>query len=95
MATLDETLSQQQREHLKAIQSAGQRSAELTGQLLTFARRQHLQPEIRFVFMSGYAKNSPSDLWPPGKMAPVLQKPFDLQQLALAVNSAARLTAFM
>ena len=60
------------------------------------AQRIHrLQPEIRFVFMSGYEKDSPSDLWPPGRMAPVLQKPFDLQQLAQAVNSAARLTAFM
>lgn len=55
----------------------------------------HLHPEIRFVFMSGYEKDSPSDLWPPGRMSPVLQKPFDLQQLAQAVNSAARLTAFM
>ena len=54
-----------------------------------------LQPEMRFVFMSGYAKDSPSELWPPGKIAPVLQKPFDLQQLCLAVSSAARLTAFM
>jgi PAS domain S-box-containing protein len=46
MLLMDESLTHQQRAHLKAIQTAGQRSADLTHQLLTFARTQNAAPQI-------------------------------------------------
>jgi PAS domain S-box-containing protein len=45
MLLLDSTLSAAQRAHLKAIQTASQRSADMTHQLLTFARRQAAAPQ--------------------------------------------------
>ncbi len=45
MLSLDETLLPKQKTHIKAIQSAGQRSADLTQQLLAFARRQNAAPQ--------------------------------------------------
>lgn len=41
MLLLNDALPPQQRTHLKAIQTAGQRSADLTHQLLTFARKEY------------------------------------------------------
>ncbi|MCA9036832.1 MAG: PAS domain S-box protein [Planctomycetaceae bacterium] len=46
MLLLRDSLSVELREHLNAIQSAGQRSADLTRQLLTFARRQNASPRV-------------------------------------------------
>jgi PAS domain S-box-containing protein len=45
MMLLDETLPSKYRVHLKAIQTAGHRSAAMTQQLLTFARRQNASPQ--------------------------------------------------
>jgi PAS domain S-box-containing protein len=45
MLLLDETLPSKYRVHLKAIQTAGHRSAAMTQQLLTFARRQNASPQ--------------------------------------------------
>ena len=45
MMTLDETLTAKHRVHIKAIMTAGRRSAELTQQLLAFARRQNAAPQ--------------------------------------------------
>lgn len=45
MLALDEQLLPRYRSHLKAIQTAGQRSADLTQQLLAFARRQNAAPQ--------------------------------------------------
>jgi len=45
MLSLDETLQPRHKNHLKAIQMAGQRSADLTHQLLAFARRQNAAPQ--------------------------------------------------
>lgn len=45
MLLLDSTLTAPQRAHLKAIQTASQRSADMTHQLLTFARRQAAAPQ--------------------------------------------------
>ena len=45
MLSLDEALLPRHRNHLKAIQTAGQRSADLTQQLLAFARRQNAAPQ--------------------------------------------------
>lgn len=45
MALLGGGLSEQMTAHLRAIQTAGQRSADLTHQLLAFARRQHAIPQ--------------------------------------------------
>lgn len=45
MLSLDEALLPRHRNHLKAIQMAGQRSADLTQQLLAFARRQNAAPQ--------------------------------------------------
>ena len=45
MMLLDETLPPKYRVHLKAIQTAGHRSAAMTQQLLTFARRQNASPQ--------------------------------------------------
>lgn len=45
MALLSSGLSEQMTAHLRAIQTAGQRSADLTHQLLAFARRQHAIPQ--------------------------------------------------
>lgn len=45
MLLLNDSLSSQQKTQLKAIQAAGQRSADLTRQLLTFARRRNSAPE--------------------------------------------------
>jgi PAS domain S-box-containing protein len=45
MLSLDETLLPRHKNHLKAIQTAGQRSADLTQQLLAFARRQNAAPQ--------------------------------------------------
>jgi len=45
MLSLDDTLQTRHKNHLKAIQMAGQRSADLTQQLLAFARRQNAAPQ--------------------------------------------------
>jgi len=45
MMLMDPALTPIQRNHLKAIQSASQRSADMTRQLLTFARRQSAAPQ--------------------------------------------------
>lgn len=45
MMLLDETLLSKYKVHLKAIQNAGHRSAAMTQQLLTFARRQNALPQ--------------------------------------------------
>ncbi len=45
MMLLDETLPSKYKVHLKAIQTAGHRSAAMTQQLLTFARRQNASPQ--------------------------------------------------
>ncbi|MFO0980016.1 MAG: PAS domain S-box protein [Planctomycetaceae bacterium] len=45
MALMSNGLSEQMSAHLRAIQTAGQRSADLTHQLLAFARRQHAIPQ--------------------------------------------------
>ena len=45
MMMLDETLPSKYKVHLKAIQTAGHRSAAMTQQLLTFARRQKASPQ--------------------------------------------------
>ncbi|MFN9721463.1 MAG: ATP-binding protein [Planctomycetota bacterium] len=45
MMLMDSSLTSMQRTHLKAIQAASQRSAEMTRQLLTFARRQSAAPQ--------------------------------------------------
>ena len=46
MMMLDETLPSKYKVHLKAIQTAGHRSAAMTQQLLTFARRQNASPQM-------------------------------------------------
>ncbi|MEZ6124711.1 MAG: PAS domain S-box protein [Planctomycetaceae bacterium] len=46
VAMLDPSLSEAQQKHLRAIKRAGERSAILTRQLLTFARRQGTTPRI-------------------------------------------------
>jgi PAS domain S-box-containing protein len=46
MMMLDETLPSKYKVHLKAIQTAGHRSAAMTQQLLTFARKQNASPQI-------------------------------------------------
>ena len=46
IALMDPTLTGTLREHLSAIQVAGERSADLTRQLLTFARRQNAAPRV-------------------------------------------------
>ena len=46
IALLKEDLPDFLHEHLKAIQTAGQRSADLTRQLLAFARRQNAEPRV-------------------------------------------------
>lgn len=45
MMLMDETLPPKYKVHLKAIQTAGHRSAAMTQQLLTFARRQNASPQ--------------------------------------------------
>ncbi len=45
MMLMDPALTPVQRSHLKAIQAASQRSADMTRQLLTFARRQSATPQ--------------------------------------------------
>ncbi len=45
MALMSSGLTDQMASHLRAIQTAGQRSADLTHQLLAFARRQHAIPQ--------------------------------------------------
>lgn len=46
VALIDTAVSEQQQKHLHAIKRAGERSAELTRQLLTFARRQAAVPQV-------------------------------------------------
>ncbi|HEX4355378.1 MAG TPA: response regulator [Polyangiales bacterium] len=58
---------------------------EMTGYELA-ARIDRLQPGVRVIYMSGYAPNG-SDT-PGGDSAPMLQKPFDVEDLVKALSAA-------